>query len=179
MLVKDYTIKDKNIVLKNHFEYGYLKDFIEIANDKEFEFLLMSHNFPYSYTEEDANFFINKNRENGNEIFAIDFYIFYHDNIAGVIGISNIDYINMRGHIGYWIGKKFRNKGIATESVNIMMNFAKNELRLHSLYTTVLTDNVKSINVLLKNHFEITGIDKDTFYYRNNFYSAYLLSRIL
>ncbi len=179
MLMKNFTITGKNLILKNYFEYKYLKDFITIASDDDLEFLLMTHNFPHPYTEEDANFFINKNREIDNEIFSIDFYIFYSNNIAGVIGISDIDHINLRGHIGYWIGKNYRNRGIATEAVNAVINFAKNELGLHSIYTMTLIENTKSINILLKNKFEINGIEKDVFYYRNNFHSAYALSRIL
>ncbi len=177
--MKNYEFYIDDIKLTNYFDKKYLNDFIEIANEKDRGFLLMNHNFNYPYTEEDALNFIDKNREIYNEIFEIDFYIFYKDEISGVIGLSDIDYLDLRSHTGYWIGKKYRNNGIATRALSKVIEFSKNELNMHSLYTDVLINNIASINVLLKNNFELNGVKKDSFYYNNNFYSSFLFSLIL
>ena len=177
--MKSYEFYLNNVKLTNNFDKKYLNDFMGIVNEKNMGFLLMNHNFNYPYTEEDVLNFIDKNREMHNEIFEIDFYIFYNNEISGVIGLSDIDYLDLRSHVGYWIGKKYRNNGIATEALSKIIEFSKNELNMHSLYTDVLTDNIPSINVLLKNNFELNGIKKDSFYYNNKFYSSFLFSLIL
>lgn len=177
--MKNYELYIDDIKLTNNFDKKYLDDFVEIANENDLGFLLMNHGFNYPYTKEDALNFIDKNREAYNEIFEMDFYIFYKNNIAGAIGLSDIDHLNLKAHIGYWIGKKYRNNKIATKSLSKMVNFSKKELKLHSLYTEVLTNNIPSINVLLKNNFNLSGIKKDSFYYNNKFYSSFLFSLIL
>lgn len=177
--MKDYTISTESIVITTKFPVSRINEFISCANDIDLGFKLMSHGFHYPYTEEDAINFIDKNREDGDKAFAFDFYILYENHIAGVIGLSDIDYENSRTHVGYWIGKKYRGKGIGTEALKLIIPFCIETLKLHSLYTTVLTDNIASIIVLTKNGFSMDGILKDCFMEKNNFYSAFLFSRTL
>ncbi|KQB33808.1 MULTISPECIES: GNAT family protein [Acidiplasma] len=170
---------DNNVFITNNFDINSLHDFVEMANEKDLGFNLMSHSFPYPYTEEDALFFIDQEREMGGEIFSLDLYIYFNGRIAGVIGLKDIDYLNNRAHIGYWIGKKYRNRGIATSAVGLVSNVAKTYFGMHTLYTKVLVNNIPSINVLLKNRFEISGIEKDAFFFKNIYYSAYIFNKIL
>ncbi|WP_337860539.1 GNAT family N-acetyltransferase [Ferroplasma sp.] len=174
-----YTVNSGKILITTNFPIGHINEFIECANDSELGFDLMNHGFNYPYTEEDAREFIEKNREIEGEIFAMDFYIFYDNNFAGVIGLSDIDYENSRSHIGYWIGKKYRNKGIGSKALELTVNFARDMLKLHSLHTKVLTENIPSIIILERNGFSITGIEKDSFLYNEKFYSAFIMSIIL
>ncbi len=120
----DYTIKSGNIVITTKFPRERVNEFISCANDSSLGFNLMSHGFYYPYTEEDAMAFIDKNREVEGEAFAIDFYIIYENHFAGVIGLSDIDYENSRSHVGYWVGQEYRGKGIATEALKAVSNFA-------------------------------------------------------
>ena len=175
----DYTIKSGNIVITTKFPREHINEFVSCANDSSLGLNLMSHGFHYPYTEEDAMEFIYKNREVEGESFAIDFYIIYENNVAGVIGLSDIDYDNSRSHVGYWIGKDYRGKGIATEALKAVIYFAARTLRLHSLYTSALIDNIGSIIVLTRNGFSIDGISKDCFMYDNRFYSAFMFSQLL
>ncbi len=177
--MKNYTINSGNIVITTKFPVHQIDEFISCANDCELGFNLMNHGFPYPYTEEDAIAFIDKNRDTGKEIFALDFLILYENHIAGVIGLSDIDYENSRSHVGYWIGKKYREKGIATDSLKLILAFSRETLKLHSLYTLVLTDNRASVKVLSKNGFSKDGIVKDCFFGNNQFYSAFIFSRVL
>ncbi len=177
--MKYYTITGESIVITTKFPNSKINEFISCANNIDLGFNLMNHGFPYPYTEEDAMNFIDKNREDGDKAFAFDFYILYENCIVGVIGLSDIDYENSRAHIGYWLGKKYQGKGIGTEALKLIIPFSRKTLKLHSLHTSVLTDNIASIIVLTRNGFSMDGIIKDCFMWKNKFYPAFLFSRFL
>ena len=174
-----YSLKDGEIEITNQFPDGHMDEFLRGANDSEMGFRLMAHSFPYPYTEEDALAFINKNRESGNELFEIDFYIMYMNRLAGVIGLSDIDYENSRAHIGYWVAVDYRNKGVGRKALGLAIQFSREKLKLNSLYTTVLTLNIQSIIILTDNGFTMDGISRYRFRYENKFYSAFIFSLLL
>ena len=51
--------------------------------------------------------------------------------------------------MGYWIGDKYWNMGIATESINLVIHHAFHVLRLHKVYANVLATNRASIRAEL------------------------------
>jgi RimJ/RimL family protein N-acetyltransferase len=174
-----YILKNGEIEITNEFSEGHMDEFLMGANEIELGFRLMAHSFPYPYTKEDALAFITKNRESGKEIFEIDFYIMYRNEFAGVIGLSDIDHENSRAHIGYWIAKNNRNKGIGGKALELAIQFARKTLKLNSLYTNVLTSNIPSIIILTRNGFTMDGISRYCFRYENKFFSAFIFSLLL
>lgn len=113
---------------------------------------------PNPYKIEDALNFINKSHSNfkckKGFIFGIDFRgatdELSSSPFVGIISIENIDYINRNAEVGYWIGKKYWNRGIATESLALVIDYAFNILDLHKLYASVFVQNAASIHVLEK-----------------------------
>lgn len=64
------------------------------------------------------------------------------DTLLGSIGLIDIDYINRRAGIGIFIGnKKYLGKGIGTEAMKLLLDFAFNILNLHSIYLKVYEFN--------------------------------------
>jgi [ribosomal protein S5]-alanine N-acetyltransferase len=135
---------------------------------------------PYPYGTEDARKFINKSRRNfrlKRELnFAIDQTA--NGNLVGVISLQNIDNVNKSGQIGYWIAKKYWNMGIATESINLVINYAFHVLRLHKVYANVLATNRASIRVLEKNGLKREGILRDSIYKDDKFFDVVLYYRL-
>ena len=114
---------------------------------------------PNRYKIEDALKFINEGhkcfRFKKGFIFGIDFRTgdevsFSSSPFVGVISIDNIDKINRNAEVGYWIGKEYWNRGIATESLTLVIDYAFNILDLHKLYASVFVQNAASIHVLEK-----------------------------
>ncbi|MEM3675530.1 MAG: GNAT family N-acetyltransferase, partial [Thermoplasmataceae archaeon] len=138
-----------------------------------------SHSFPYPYTVSNAIDFITRNRYEGSRPFAIDFAIMHQGKFSGIIGISDIDYEDNKGHIGYWIKGDMRGKGIATESVRLLCRYSAENLRLHRLYTKVIHFNYPSVKVLLKNGFSIEGIERDSILLEDGYHSMFLFGKIL
>ncbi len=135
---------------------------------------------PYPYGTEDARRFINKSRRNFQLKKELNFAIDLIDsgNLVGVISLQKIDRVNKNGQIGYWIGKKFWNMGLATESINLLIHYAFQVLRLHKVYANVLATNRASIRVLEKNGLKKEGILRDSIYKYDKFFDVVLYYRL-
>jgi [ribosomal protein S5]-alanine N-acetyltransferase len=114
---------------------------------------------PYPYKIEDALKFIKSSCDDFRLHKAITFAIDYKNNsqsihlLVGTIGIKDIDYITKKANIGYWIGKQYQGKGIATECVKLVVNYAFDVLELEEISAYVFPENKSSIRVLEKNGF--------------------------
>ena len=71
--------------------------------------------------------------------------------LVWAIGIKNINIKDRKANLGYWIGESFWGKGIASESVTLIINYAFSVLRLEEIYAHVYSQNKRSIRVLEKN----------------------------
>jgi RimJ/RimL family protein N-acetyltransferase len=177
--MKHYTLRGKNVTLSSDLKTSYAEAIAEIANDPVISRNIGGHGFHYPYTVEDAVNFFTMNRVEGRRFFAIDFIIFFEGAPAGIIGLKDIDYVDRKCHVGYWVGRKFWSRGIASESLELITRFAVDELSVRRLYTGVLDFNVASMKVLLKNGFSIEGVERDTYFMEGRFWSMIRFARII
>ena len=133
-----------------------MDDATTIVNLMDYEIAKNLYQVPYPYRIEDALNFIKSSYEDFKLHKAITFAIDYKNKsksillLAGTIGIKDIDYVNKKADIGYWIGKQYQGKGIATECVKLVVNYAFDELKLEEILAYVFPDNNSSIRVLEK-----------------------------
>lgn len=115
---------------------------------------------PYPYTLQDAwNFIALCEQENPTCTFAIE----YKGEFAGVIGlVKQTDVYRLTAEIGYWLGEPFWNKGIATASVKIIVNYGFEQLDLVRIYSGVFEHNKASQRVLEKAGFALEAIFKNS-----------------
>ncbi|HEY6949366.1 MAG TPA: GNAT family N-acetyltransferase [Nitrososphaeraceae archaeon] len=124
---------------------------------------LMSYNIskslwqiPYPYTVENASNFINSSHIDFESQIAVNFAIEYKNNpegespLVGIISLKNID-LNKKKAIGYWIGELYWGKGIATESVALVITYAFSMFGLEEICAYVFSENKASIRVIEKN----------------------------
>jgi len=108
---------------------------------------------PHPYPENGAIDFITKMIEcranKSDYVFAIE----AGGSFTGACGLHNYDRISQSFVLGYWIGKPFWGKGIATQAVSLIVKFAFTELKLNMLYAICLERNAPSRRVLEKNNF--------------------------
>lgn len=78
---------------------------------------------------------------------------------AGVVGISRTpeDDLPACGEIGFWIGEPFWGRGIATEAVGLMADYAFQDLGLRRLFGLVFQGNDASCRVFEKLAFRHEG----------------------
>ena len=129
---------------------------------------LMSHEIaknlyevPYPYRIDDVLYFIKSSYDDFRLrkaiTFAIDYKLESFQLLSGTIGIKDIDYVNKKGNIGYWIGKQYQDKGIATECIKLVVNYAFDMLEFKEISAYVFPNNNPSIRVLEKNEFVKTS----------------------
>lgn len=93
---------------------------------------------------------------------SIDLGIFKNDVLIGKLRVSNIVYgIFKSGILGYSIDKDEQGKGYMKEAVNLVVEYAFDDLDLHRIEASALVDNEKSKGVLRGCGFEELGINKN------------------
>lgn len=70
------------------------------------------------------------------------------------------------GHIGYYIGEKYRGKGYATKGLRLLMELTRDNLREDEFYLRADKDNVASQKVMLANGGYVWHSDEDKVYLR-------------
>lgn len=92
------------------------------------------------------------------------FEIRHRDKLAGIIGMKDIDLVNNKAEIGYWLGKEFVGKGIVTRSCVALINFAYDELKINRLEIKCAVENVRSCNIPKQLGFTFEGIERQAEY---------------
>lgn len=94
----------------------------------------------------------------------------------GNIELSNINWRARKAEIGIAIGEKeYWHKGFGTESLELVMDFAFNEMNLERLQANVLESNSKAIDFFQKAGFIKEGILRKAFYNNGKFCDIILL----
>ncbi len=78
-------------------------------------------------------------------------------NIAGVVGVREINFSNGSGILGYFLAKEYWGNGYSTEAVGLALKFCFETLNLRKLISAVFEPNVASMRVLIKNGFKECG----------------------
>lgn len=94
---------------------------------------------------------------------------------VGSIDIFDFDPVNKRAGIGILISNKERKKGIATESLEILIKYCFEVLHLHQVYCNITTDNVASLSLFKKFNFSIKGTKTDWLLTKNTWKDEYFL----
>jgi [ribosomal protein S5]-alanine N-acetyltransferase len=173
--------------------FGTLVNLREILiNDAQnITHLLMNYNvskhlweIPNPYSIDDALEFIKCANNDFNTLKALHFAIESkiiprsRNNLkfVGTISVKNIDLVNKKADLGYWIGEQYWGRGIATECLKLIIDYAFSaELGLKQLCAYVFPENKASIRVLEKNgmnkigevneYHKLSGRDRTSFIY--------------
>ena len=107
--------------------------------------------FPYPYTLPDAKKWLAMAGDNTRDlILAIE----VEGEAAGGIGLHILkDVYRCNGEIGYWLSQKHWGKGIMSEAVAAMVEYAFTSTRLLRVYACIFENNPASMRVLAKNGF--------------------------
>jgi diamine N-acetyltransferase len=85
----------------------------------------------------------------------------------GAIDLYDADFRHKRAAIGILIGSKdARGKGFAKESLELIVNYAKDQLGMNNLYCSIQEDNVESQHLFEKTGFQLIGKRKEWFLFR-------------
>jgi diamine N-acetyltransferase len=78
-------------------------------------------------------------------------------NTCGAIDLFEFDPHHRRAGIGILIEAGSRGKGIGTEALQLVIDYASNTLNLHQLFCTIDFDNERSLKLFQNMGFELSG----------------------
>lgn len=97
---------------------------------------------------------------------------------AGLADLTSFDPKNLRAEVGIMILPAFRNQGIATKAVNLLLSYAEEIIHLHQLYAIVPESNICSAKLFSKCGFTDVCPLKDWLFDGKNYQNAKLLQKI-
>ena len=77
---------------------------------------------------------------------------------AGIIGFNYIDWTNLIGGIGYWLGESYQGKGHMSQACKAILNHGFEELNLHKINILCAEKNYRSQNIPKKLNFKVEGL---------------------
>ena len=109
-------------------------------------------------TVTDTEWFITSSFRGAKEGKCADFGIYYQNTLVGVIGFHSVDQENKKTTIGYWLDKGHQGKGIMTQSVKMLIDFAFTKLGINRIQINCAPDNTKSAAIPKRLGFVKEGI---------------------
>jgi [ribosomal protein S5]-alanine N-acetyltransferase len=144
----------------------------QIANNREV-WLNLRDRFPHPYTLEDAHAWIEIQSDVPEP--RTNFCIEYDGKVAGSIALMQQEDIYRKTmEIGYFIGKQFWGRGLATASIAQMAEYAEKELDVVKLFAGVFEHNKASMQALRKNGFYLESIRKKAVFKDGAFLDDYV-----
>ena len=137
---------------------------------------------PYPYTMKHARDWIKKNISlNSNpKKGEINFAIVIDGNVVGGIGLRSMWMTEVETHkaeIGYWLAKRHWGKGIMTEAVRLVTDYAFKHLKLQRIYAAVMSNNKASARILEKVGFNFEGTLKRNYLKDGKFIDAIMYAK--
>lgn len=140
------TIKLRTCLLRR-WAAGDEESLVHHANNRNVWINLLD-GFPYPYTMDDARHWVHHvSRESPVRNFAIE----VGGLAVGAIGLHpKKDVYRRSAGIGYWLGEEFWGRGITTEAVQALKEYAFSHFDINRLYAGVFEWNGASMRVLEK-----------------------------
>ncbi|GAB4544795.1 MAG: GNAT family N-acetyltransferase [Pleurocapsa sp.] len=131
----------------------------------------MIDTFPYPYTQKDAQWWVEIGATANNRVNKV---IEYQGEFVGSVGVTpQTGWKSHLAEIGYWLGEEYWGRGIATEALRIMTDYATSELKYQKLFAGVFAPNRASMKVLEKCGYQLEGILKHEVFKAGEYFDIY------
>jgi ribosomal-protein-serine acetyltransferase len=98
--------------------------------------------------------------------------------VAGIIGYKEIDRINNKLEIGYWLGEHFQGKGIMLRSCKTLVDKAFTSMGMNRVQVRVAVGNDKSSRIPTQLGFTLEGIMREGEWLRGQFVDLQVYSML-
>jgi RimJ/RimL family protein N-acetyltransferase len=133
---------------------GDLESLVTYANNRNV-WINLRDRFPHPYTARDGHAFLKHTREQQPETaFAI---VANGDAVGGIGFQLQGDVERVSAEIGYWLGEPFWGRGIATDALRALTEFAIVTHGLTRVYAVPFASNLASCRVLEKAGYVLEG----------------------
>lgn len=90
----------------------------------------------------------------------------------GLIDLYNYEPMHKRAWIGILIVNEERQKGFASQALQLIKEYSFDFLQIHQLLSIIKADNENSINLFTKNKFKNCVVLKDYYFLKDKYYDA-------
>ncbi len=111
----------------------------------------------YTREIEDSIQFIKAVKDNEEAVFVLN----YQNSFVGLIGFRATDMSNKKTEIGYWLSEPFQKKGIVTNAVKALIEYAFNELDMNRIEINCAVGNETSKHIPQKLGFILEGLERE------------------
>lgn len=131
-----------------------------IRNKEHLEAFEPSRDRPF-YTIQVQHNILNESYRQYLKGVTLDFGIFKEEKLIGKVKLSNIVYgVFRNGIIGYSIDKEYEGKGYMREAMELIINYAYEDMDLHRIEASALVENERSKKLLKSCGFKVLGINE-------------------
>jgi ribosomal-protein-serine acetyltransferase len=89
------------------------------------------------------------------------FVIHFNSKFVGLIGFKDTDKLNKKTELGYWLSESHQKKGIITQSLKVLIDFAFENLDINRIQIKCAVGNIPSISIPKRLGFKYEGIERD------------------
>ena len=159
------------------FQPADAQDVRRLAGD--FRVSSTTASIPHPYPEGAAEAWISTHQSSFEAKTAIVFAITNSDtnSLLGAVSLINISNLHSRAELGYWVGFEYWSRGVCTQAVCRLIEYAHNELGITRVVAQCLARNVASVRVMekagliregaLRRHINHRGTFEDVYVYGN------------
>lgn len=176
---KEIILKGKEFILRPYKKEDFLS-LVKNAGNKTIFKNFITNSISLNIEKEAKNFINASIVEKANNNSHNDFVINVDGLAVGVIG----GYFKKNNEpliftFGYWLGEKYWNRGIISESIKLYTNYLfKTTKDLQRIEASVFIWNDASKKVLEKNGFKLEGILRKNRKYRGKLIDEYIFSKL-
>lgn len=157
------------------WSYDDVNALIQAANDPDVSATLRD-SFPYPYRKEHAIDWITYALE---VIPTCHFAVVVDGKAAGGIGLTlQRDVFRYSAEIGYWLGKEHWGKGIMSQAVQAVSDYALHELGMTRVFAGTFDNNAASGRILEKAGFVLEGRLKKAIFKYDQFYDQLMYGKV-
>lgn len=165
IIVKDYTLNGENIDIKILTPDDSEVLLSYYLRNREYLSGFEPHREDTFYSEEVQRQSLITNYKQFLKEEGAHFGIYKNGKLIGRIRLYNVVYgVFKSGFIGYSIDEAYQGKGYMKEAVNLVIEYAFEDLGLHRIEASTLVENIKSQRVLKGCGFEELGVSKEYLY---------------
>lgn len=81
--------------------------------------------------------------------------------MCGMVSLQNIDWLNRKASLGYWLGEQWLGRGLMTQVCGTLIDYAFDELELNRLEILCATGNHRSKRIPAHFGFRLEGVMRE------------------
>ncbi|MFH1656616.1 MAG: GNAT family protein [Candidatus Nealsonbacteria bacterium] len=140
------------------------------ANDKDI--VRYTYVFPPPFNIKKAKEFIRKIQKEWKDKKSFEFGIELKKSrkLIGTVNIFNINYRNKKAEVGLWLSKKYWGRGLAEESLSLLLCSGFNKLKLKKFQARILHKNIFAQKLIEKMGFKLEKRLKRNTFFKNEWF---------